>query len=108
MEVSDVRELRRLRDENARLKKLVAERDLEVEVMKQIQAQKFKVTTDSNHLKPVAPDLLEQDFSATAPNEKWVSDISDIWTDEGWLYLAVVMDLYSRAIVGWSMNRRMT
>jgi len=73
-----------------------------------IQAKKFKVTTDSNHSKPVAPDLLEQDFTATAPNQKWVSDISYIWTDEGWLYLAVVMDLYSRAIVGWSMNRRMT
>ncbi len=76
--------------------------------LKAIQAKKFKVTTDSNHSKPVAPDLLEQDFYAQAPNEKWVSDISYVWTDEGWLYLAVVMDLYSRAIVGWSMSRRMT
>jgi putative transposase len=76
--------------------------------LKAIQAKKFKVTTDSNHSKPVAPDLLEQDFSAAAPNQKWTSDISYVWTDEGWLYLAVVMDLYSRAIVGWSMNRRMT
>lgn len=73
-----------------------------------IQAKKFKVTTDSNHDKPVAPDLLDQDFTASAPNQKWVSDISYIWTDEGWLYLAVVMDLYSRAIVGWSMSERMT
>ncbi len=56
----------------------------------------------------ITTDLLEQDFAATAPNQKWVSDISYVWTDEGWLYLAVVMDLYSRAIVGWSMNRRMT
>ena len=76
--------------------------------LKAIQAKKFKVTTDSNHSKPVAPDLIEQDFSAEAPNQKWTSDISTVWTDEGWLYLAVVMDLYSRAIVGWSMNRRMT
>ena len=76
--------------------------------LRAIQAKKFKVTTDSNHTKPVAPDLLEQDFSATATNEKWVSDISYVWTDEGWLYLAVVMDLYSRAIVGWSMSCRMT
>jgi transposase InsO family protein len=76
--------------------------------LKAIQAKKFKVTTDSNHSKPVAPDLIEQDFHAEAPNEKWVSDISYVWTDEGWLYLAVVMDLYSRAIVGWSMRRRMT
>jgi len=76
--------------------------------LRAIQAKKFKVTTDSNHSKPVAPDLIEQDFHAEAPNEKWVSDISYVWTDEGWLYLAVVMDLYSRAIVGWSMSRRMT
>ena len=76
--------------------------------LRAIQAKKFKVTTDSNHSKPVAPDLLEQDFTAAAANQKWVSDISYVWTDEGWLYLAVVMDLYSRAIVGWSMNRRMT
>ena len=73
-----------------------------------IQAKKFKSTTDSKHLKPVAPDLIKQDFSAAAPNQKWTSDISYVWTDEGWLYLAVVMDLYSRAIVGWSMNQRMT
>ncbi|GJL63172.1 MAG: transposase [Nitrospirales bacterium] len=73
-----------------------------------IQAKKFKATTDSKHSKPVAPDLLKQDFFATAPNQKWTTDISYVWTDEGWLYLAVVMDLYSRAIVGWSMNRRMT
>ncbi len=73
-----------------------------------IQAKKFKVTTDSHHSKPVATDLIKQDFSATAPNRKWTSDISYVWTDEGWLYLAVVMDLYSRAIVGWSMNRQMT
>ena len=76
--------------------------------LKAIQAKKFKVTTDSNHCKPVAPDLIEQDFSAEAPNQKWTSDITYVWTDQGWLYLAVVMDLYSRAIVGWSMNRRMT
>ena len=76
--------------------------------LRAIQAKKFKVTTDSNHNKPVAPDLIEQDFTAEAPNERWVSDLSYIWTDEGGLYLAVVMDLHSRAIVGWSMNRRMT
>ena len=76
--------------------------------LKAIQAKKFKVTTDSTHSKPVALDLLEQDFSAAAPNQKWTSDITYVWTNEGWLYLAVVMDLYSRAIVGWAMNRRMT
>lgn len=73
-----------------------------------IQRKKFKVTTDSNHTKSVAGDLLEQDFTATAANQKWVSDMTYVWTDAGWLYLAVVMDLYSRAIVGWSMKPRMT
>jgi len=76
--------------------------------LRAIQARKFKVTTDSNHDKPVAEDLIQQDFTASRPNEKWVSDITYVWTDEGWLYLAVVLDLYSRAVIGWSMNRRMT
>ena len=60
-----------------------------------IQAKKFKVTTDSNHSKAVTPDLLEQDFSAAAANKKLTSDIGYVWTDEGWLYLVVVMDLTS-------------
>ena len=71
-------------------------------------AKKYKATTNSNHKLPVAPNLLQQDFSAIKPNEKWVSDITYIWTDEGWLYLAVVMDLYSRMVVGWSLSERMT
>jgi putative transposase len=71
-------------------------------------ARKFKATTNSSHSLPVAPNLLQQNFDANAPNQKWVSDITYIWTDEGWLYLAVVMDLYARVIVGWSMNERMT
>lgn len=71
-------------------------------------ARKFKATTNSNHKLPVAPNLLEQNFSASKPNEKWVSDITYIWTGEGWLYLAVVMDLYSRMVVGWSLSERMT
>ena len=97
-----------LHDEGVRCSENRVARRMRALGLRAIQAKKFKVTTDSNHSKPVAPDLIEQDFSATSPNEKWVSDISYIWTDEGWLYLAVVMDLYSRAIVGWSMNRRMT
>lgn len=63
-------------------------------------------TTHSNHRLPIAPNLLKQDFSAAAPNQKWVSDISYISTAEGWLYLAVIIDLYSRCIVGWSMGKR--
>jgi len=71
-------------------------------------ARKFKATTNSNHKLPVAPNLLQQNFVANKPNEKWVSDITYVWTEEGWLYLATVMDLYSRMIVGWSMSERMT
>jgi transposase InsO family protein len=70
--------------------------------------KKFRVTTDSKHSHPVAPNLLKQDFSATAINEKWVSDITYIYTHEGWLYLAVVLDLCSRKVVGWSMGDRIT
>lgn len=70
--------------------------------------RKFKVTTESNHSLPVAPNLLAQDFTVAAPNRAWVSDITYIWTHEGWSYLAIVMDLYSRQIVGWSMERRIT
>jgi len=66
--------------------------------------RKFRVkTTDSNHKHPIAPDLLCRDFNATSPNQAWVSDITYIPTDEGWLYLASTMDLFSRMIVGWSM-----
>jgi transposase InsO family protein len=71
-------------------------------------AQLFKVTTDSNHSKPVAPNLLEQDFSAEALNQKWAGDITYLYTNEGWLYLAVIIDLFSRAVIGWSMSERMT
>jgi putative transposase len=71
-------------------------------------ARKYKATTNSKHSLPVALNLLQQDFSAMRPNQKWVSDITCIWTEEGWLYLAVVLDLYSRRVVGWSLSDRMT
>lgn len=61
-------------------------------------------TTDSRHDRPVAPNLLKRDFSADAPNEKWLGDIVGIWTEEGWLYLAALLDAYSRFIVGWAMS----
>jgi transposase InsO family protein len=65
--------------------------------------RKFKVTTDSNHKLPIAANLLQQDFTAIKPNQKWLTDITYIPTKEGWLYLCVFIDLYSRAIIGWSM-----
>jgi putative transposase len=61
-------------------------------------------TTDSRHNRPVAPNLLRRDFSAHVPNEKWLGDMLGIWTDEGWLYLAALLDTYSRRIVGWAMS----
>ncbi len=70
-------------------------------------AKKYKATTDSDHNLPVAPNRLEQDFNTEAPNQKWVCDISYLWTGEGWLYLAVVLDLFSRMVVGWAMDKRM-
>ncbi len=69
--------------------------------------KKFKVTTDSKHNKPIAPNLLERQFTASQPDHYYVGDITYIYTQEGWLYLAVVMDLFSRKIVGWSMDSRM-
>ena len=71
-------------------------------------ARKFKATTQSRHHLPVADNLLAQDFSARAPNQKWAGDITYLWTDEGWLYLAVVLDLYSRRVIGWAISERMT
>jgi transposase InsO family protein len=67
------------------------------------QKRKFKVTTDSKHCHPVAPNLLERDFEAQAPNQKWVADITYIPIRGGWLYLAAILDLYSRCVVGWSI-----
>lgn len=69
-------------------------------------SRKFKRTTDSQHSKLVCANLLNQQFEVTAPNQAWVSDITYIHTLQGWLYLAVVIDLYSRAVVGWQMSER--
>src|SRR5260221_3621543 len=67
----------------------------------------FKRTTDSHHAWPVAPNLLDQDFTAPGPDKKWGADISYVWTGEGWLYLAVVIDLFARRIVGWATGDRL-
>ena len=70
--------------------------------------RRFRVTTQRNPSHPVAQNLLKRNFSVNAPNQRWASDITYISTHQGWLYLAVVMDLYSRRIVGWSMSRWMS
>ena len=68
---------------------------------------RFKVTTDSKHHLPISPNLLARNFTALAPDTVWVADITYIWTEEGWLYLAAVLDLYNRGIVGWAMGSRL-
>ena len=75
--------------------------------LKALQKRRYKKTTDSNHGGPVAANLLDQDFACDGPDQKWGADISYIWTAEGWLYLAIVLDLYSRRIVGWATSDRL-
>jgi len=70
--------------------------------------RRYKATTDSKHSLPVAANLLDRNFTPAAPNQAWSADLTYIWTDEGWLYLAVVLDLFNREIVGWSIKPRMT
>lgn len=72
-----------------------------------VRTRKHKVTTDSNHKFNIAPNLLDRNFAADAPNQKWAGDISYIWTHEGWLYLAVILDLHSRRVIGWAVSNRM-
>jgi transposase InsO family protein len=91
------------RTSRRRIGRLMKEEALQVQTK-----QKFKVTTDSKHDKPIAPNLLEREFTVNTPDTVYVGDITYIPTREGWLYLAVVIDLFSRAVVGWSMHSRIT
>lgn len=85
-----------------RIGRLMSENGIEVK-----RNKKFKATTDSNHSFNIAPNLLNRDFYADAPNQKWAGDISYVWTREGWLYLAVILDLHSRRVIGWAVSNRM-
>ncbi len=80
---------------------------MKINGIKPVRTRKHKVTTNSNHSLGIAPNLLDGDFAADAPNTKWAGDISYIWTSEGWLYLAVILDLYSRRVIGWAVSDRM-
>ena len=71
------------------------------------QRRRYKRTTDSQHAWPVAPNLIDQDFRADRPDQKWGADISYVWTREGWLYLAVIIDLFARRVVGWAVSDRL-
>jgi len=85
-----------------RVARLMREGGLVARYKRQFKPQ----TTDSSHSLPVAVNLLNQNFSATRPNQKWVADITFVATQEGWLYLAVVLDVFSRTVVGWAMSER--
>lgn len=98
---------RELKKENETCSEARVARRMRSMGIKAVAKDKFKVTTDSDHALPIFNNVLNRDFNALRPNQKWCCDISYIHTDEGWLYLAVVIDLYSRAVIGWSMNQRM-
>ena len=75
--------------------------------IKPVRTRKHKITTNSNHSLGIVTNVLDGNFVADAPNSKWAGDISYIWTSQGWLYLAVILDLHSRRVVGWAVSDRM-
>jgi len=94
-----------LRDEGYRHGRHKVARLMRIAELRGCPKRRFRVTTQRDPSHPVAENLLDQDFTAEVPNQRWAADITYISTNQGWLYLAVVMDLYSRRIVGWSMSR---
>ena len=102
------RMVRELRDRGFPASKERVERLMRENDIRARHKRRYKVTTDSKHNLPIAPNLLDRNFNPAAPNQVWTSDITYLWTDEGWLYLAIVLDLFNREIVGWSLKPRMT
>lgn len=97
-----------LQDQGERISKKRVARIMKENKIISISKKKFKATTYSKHSLPICPNLLNQNFHAKAPNQVWVGDITYIPTAEGWLYLATVIDLFSRMVVGWAVSERMT
>jgi putative transposase len=97
-----------LQDEGERVSKKRVARIMKENKIISISKKKFKATTYSKHSLPICPNLLNQNFCSKAPNQVWVGDITYIPTAEGWLYLATVIDLFSRMVVGWAVSERMT
>ncbi len=95
---------RKLRDRGIRCGQKRVARLMQEDGIRARRARRFKATTDSKHTLPVAENVLDRQFEVAVPNARWSADITYIWTRQGWLYLAVVMDLFSRRIVGWSMQ----
>jgi len=99
--------LKKLQSEGHRMGRFRVRRLMRQLALKPKSSRRYKVTTDSRHSFPVAANVLDRKFNAAGPNQVWASDITYVWTLEGWHYLAVVMDLFSRQIVGWAMDKRM-
>jgi putative transposase len=100
---------RELRAQGIRVGKLRVQRLMQRNGIRARGKRRFRITTtDSRHGLPTAPNLLNRNFTAAAPNQVWVGDVTYIATKEGWLFLAVVMDLFSRRIVGWSLGEQIT
>ncbi len=102
------RMVRELRDRGFPAGKEHVERLMRDNGIRARHKRRFKATTDSKHALPVAPNLLDRNFQPPAPNQVWSADLTYLWTDEGWLYRAVVLDLFNREVVGWSIKPRMT
>jgi len=99
---------RELRERGYRVGKQRVERLMREHDIRARHKRRWKATTDSQHDLPVAANLIARDFSPAGPNQVWGADITYVWTDEGWLYLAVVIDFFNREIVGWSLKERLT
>lgn len=96
--------LRELRAKGRRVGKKRIERLMRQEGIAALRKRRFRRTTDSNHAHPVAPNTLQRNFNVAMPNNTWVTDVTYVWTREGWLYLAAILDLYSRRVVGWAAS----
>jgi len=102
------RMLEELRGRGFRVGKARVERLMREHEIRARHKRRWKATTDSKHGLPVAPNVVERNFTPAAPNRLWSADLTYLWTDEGWLYLAVVIDLFNREVVGWAIKERMT
>jgi len=97
-----------LRAEGQKVSRKRIEKLMQINDLQALTKRKVRITTtDSRHNLPIAPNVLDRNFGALSPNEKWLADITYIFTAEGWLYLAAILDLYSRKIVGWAMRDHM-
>jgi transposase InsO family protein len=103
-----IRVTRRLRQSGMRVGAERVRKSLLRQSLRSVYRKKYRVTTDSNHSKPVAQNLLDRRFDGWSPNRAWTTDITYLSTDEGWLYLAAIVDLGTRRIVGWAMSERIS